>query len=186
MKHFKPALLARCRSLDNEVSDTAAKEWERAAAAYRKRLEAIRNELPAGARRLISQGALHDAKVLAISFRKKLPLLTIFVQLEGTASNTGRELALRYRVVQEPYAGLLVKKEPQIKNGTAGLGLILYDEFDLDRRHGFFTHSLLLANGDELAVRFHDLRVRPPSEVLVQPLELPSGERTWLCPSPKR
>src|SRR5438552_5952067 len=52
MKYFKPDLLARCRSLDDEVAEAAAQEWEQAITDYRARIKAIRLRLPTGARRL--------------------------------------------------------------------------------------------------------------------------------------
>ena len=57
MKYFKPDLLARCRSLDDQVAEAAAQEWEQAITDYRARIKAIRLRLPTGARRLL--GAHH-------------------------------------------------------------------------------------------------------------------------------
>ena len=61
---------------------------------------------------------------------------------------------------------------------------MLYDEFDLDEQHGFFTHSLLLTDGHEIQVRFTRLTVRLLDEV-VTPVQLTDREKKWLtaCPT---
>ena len=179
MKYFKPELLARCRSLDDEVADSAAQEWEQAITTYRNHLRDIRQRLPAGARRLSSRVSLHDAKVLALTTRRNQPCLTLLIRLEGTASQPGNVLELAYHLVAGPHGGLIVRKHQQSKKDAPSLGWVLYDEFDLDEQHAFFTHSLLLTDGSEVEIRFHNLRVRQVEEVLVSPLELIEGERTW-------
>jgi hypothetical protein len=179
MKYFKPELLARCRSQDDEVAEAAAEEWEQAVAAYRERLRAILLRLPLSVHRLLARSTLHDAKVLAVAFGKRRPSYSIQVRLEGTASQPGNVLELSYLVVAGPHGGLTVKKHPQLKKTNPGPDWILYDEFDLDGERAFFTHSLLLTDGYELEVRFHNLRFRRLNEVPLPPLELPEGERTW-------
>jgi hypothetical protein len=178
MKYFKPELLARCRSLE-DVAEAAAEEWERAIVAYRARTRAIRLRLPSPARRLLSRVALHDAKVLAIALGRKQPRFTLLVRLEDTPSQPGEILELNYLSVAGEHGGVTFRKHPQLDRGAAGLGSILYDEFDLDEQRAFFTHSLLLTGGYEIEVRFHALRVRRLEEVLLPPTTLTEVERTW-------
>src|SRR4051794_26690006 len=99
MKYLKPELLARCRSLNDDVADAAAAEWEQALAAYRARVRAIRHQLPSGARVLLSRFSLHDAKVRAIAFGGKRPTLDLVIRLEGIASEPGALLELSYLLV---------------------------------------------------------------------------------------
>jgi hypothetical protein len=179
MKYFKPELLARCRSLDDDLADAAAEEWEQAVAAYGQRLRAIRRLVPRAVRGLLARVTLHDAKVLTIAAAKGEPRLRIWLQLEGTASQPGEVLELNYLVVAGPHGGMAVKKHPQFKKSAPGLGWVLYDEFNLEEQRAFFTHSLLLTGGYEIEVRFHNLTVRRLNDVLLPPLELPEGERTW-------
>jgi hypothetical protein len=178
MKYFKQELLARCRSLDDDVSDAAAKEWEQAIASYRARTRAIRPQLPLSVRRFLSRVTLHDAKVLTMTFGRKQPTFTLLTQLEDTPSQPGEVLELSYFLVAGPHGGVAFKKPTQLHKEAPGPRYILYDEFDLDER-AFFTHSLLLTGGDEIEVRFHSLRVRRLEKVLVTPLQLPEEERTW-------
>jgi hypothetical protein len=179
MKYFKPALLARCRSLDDQVADAAAAEWERAIAAYRKHMQAVRPRLPRSARFLLSRVTLHDAEVLSIALGREQPTLTLVLRLEGTSSEPGELLELRYLLVTGPHGGVSVRKHARLSKDAVGRGWILYDEFDLNEQRAFFTHSLLLAGGYEVVIRFHSLGVRRLGEVLVPPLDLPEGERTW-------
>jgi hypothetical protein len=179
MKYFTPELLARCRSLDDDVADAAALEWEKAIAAYQARIRVIRLRFPANVRRLLGRVSLHDAKVLAITVGKGSPRFTLLVRLEGSASRPGTVLELDYLLVAGPWGGVAFRKPAQFGNGAAGLGWVLHDEFDLDEDRAFFTHSLLLSGGDEIAVRFHGLSVRQLDEAFVSPLGLTEGEKTW-------
>ena len=180
MKYFKLDLLTRCRSLDDDVAEAAAEEWEQAITDYRARIKAIRLRLPTGARRLFANFSLHDAKLLAILSGKRSPRFTLLVRLEGTPSQPGDVLELDYLIVAGKHGGIAFRKHHQLpqKDGP-GAAWILYDEFDLDEQRTFFTHSLLLTGGHEIEVRFHNLRIRPLTEVLFSPLELREAERTW-------
>lgn len=179
MKYFKPELLARCRSEDDDIAEAAAQEWEQAIGDYRARVRAIRWRFPRGVRRLLSRVALHDAKILTLAFGERQPAVTLQIKLEDTSSRPGGMLELSYLSVAGPDGGALLRKHAESSNGNPGLEWILYDEFDLDEPRAFFTHSLLLAGGYELQVRFHNLRVRRLREVIIPPQRLPEVQRTW-------
>lgn len=180
MKYFKPELLTRCRSLDDDVAEVAADEWEQAVTDYRARIRAIRLRLPLSVRRLRTRVSLHDAKVLAITFGSKQPRVTLLLRLEDTPVQSGDVLELHYLSMAGPQGGATFSKRAQLNpNGTSEARWILYDEWDRDEGRACFTHTLLLTDGYEVEVRFHDLRVRRLQEVLVSPLELTEVERTW-------
>jgi hypothetical protein len=173
MKYFKPDLLARCRSQDDDVADTAADEWERAAEAYRLRLKSIRSSLPAGVRRLVSRISLHDAQVLGMSFGKPKPRFSLRLRLEGAGKQPGEIIGLNYRVVGGPNGGVIFHKHSELGQSPHGSRWVLYSEFDVDEERGFFTHSLLLTGGLEVEVRFHSLSVQDLGEEisLADPVE---------------
>jgi hypothetical protein len=179
MRYFKPELLARCRSLDDDVADVADAEWEKAIADYRERIQSIRPRLPRSVRSLLTHFSLHDAKVLAIAFGKKPPTFALLIRLEDTPSKPGELLELSYLPVAGPGGGVTFHKHPQINEHSSGQGWILYDEFDLMEEKSFFTHSLLLSDGMEAIVRFHGLRVAQLEEALTTPQQLNESERTW-------
>jgi hypothetical protein len=178
MKYFKPELLARCRSRDDEVAEAAAKEWEEAIAACRARLKAIRPQLPRGARGLCSRFSLHDARLLGAAFGTRTALFGILLRLEGSPEHPGQVLELNYHPAPGPNGGVNVKAQGPSEGGPRGDVWVQYDEFDLDEEHGFFTHSLLLTDGREIEVRFTGLTVRILDDV-VTPTHLPEGERKW-------
>jgi hypothetical protein len=88
-------------------------------------------------------------------------------------------LELSYLLAEGKHGGASFQQHRHSRRDTSGLGWILYDEFDADSKRGFFAHSLLLTGGDEVMVRFHNLRVRRLGEARLPPLELPAGEKTW-------
>jgi hypothetical protein len=174
MKYFKPALLVRCRSLDDDVAEAAAAEWGMNIASYRERLQAIRHLLPRSVRGLLSRYSLHDARLLTVGFGKKQPIVTLQVRLEGSTAEPGPVLEMKYRVGP---GGLSITRHEPFSSGP-GLGWILYSEFDV-AEGGSFVHSLLLSNGVELTIRFQSLRIQALEEVLVETLELPAEKMPW-------
>ena len=99
MKYFKPELLARCRSRDDDVAEAAAKEWEEAVVAYRARLEAVRPNLPGKVERLRSRFSLHDAQVLGFAFGSEKARFGILVRPEGSSGQPGKILDITYHPV---------------------------------------------------------------------------------------
>jgi hypothetical protein len=76
MRHLKPELLVRSRSLDDAVSEAAADEWEEAVAKYNAELDAMRSDLPPGVCSLLTSCSLHDARILSISEARQKPRLS--------------------------------------------------------------------------------------------------------------
>jgi hypothetical protein len=178
MNYFKPELLARCRSQDDDVAEEAAREWEGAIAAYEARLQSIRPRLAPSVRRLCSRYSLHDAKVLGATSKSRKPLFGILLQLEGVSGHSGEVLELNYQPVAGPIGGVHITTHPSLDSGSRREAWVLYDEVDFDEEHSFFTHSLLLTDGREIEVCFNKLMVRTLDEVLT-PLQITEGERTW-------
>jgi hypothetical protein len=180
MKYFTPELLAKYRSQDDDVADAADEEWERTIAAYAKRLKKIRSKLPEEVRQFMSEYCLHDAKLILFGMHKDLPLLAVLLQLEGTSSQPGEALALFYKTADGQHVG---------KPRQSALEWVQCDEFDLDEKQGFFTHSLLLTDGSEIKIPFDALSPRrlafnpfgqnlDLSRFNITPLTLPEDDKT--------
>ena len=184
MKYFKPELLARCRSRDDDVAEVAANEWEEAVAAYHARLEAVRAHLPGKVERLRSRFSLHDAQVLGIAFGTEKARFGILLRPEGSPTRPGKILDLNYHPAAGANGGVSIRAKVHTDGGPRKDVWVLYDEFDLDEQHGFFTHSLLLSDGHEIEVRFTALTVRLLDEI-VTPTQLTDREKKWLtaCPT---
>ena len=184
MKYFKPDLLIRCRSRDDDVAEAAAKEWEEAATAYRTRLEAVRAHLPAKVERLRSRFSLHDAQVLGLAFGSEKARFGILLKPDSPSVQPGKILDLNYHPAAGANGGVSIRAQTLTQGGGRSDVWVLYDEFDLDEQHGFFTHSLLLSDGHEIEVRFTALTVRLLDEI-VTPVQLTGREEKWLtaCPT---
>lgn len=172
MKHLKHALLERCRSLDDAAAEAASDEWELAVANYNAELATIRTQFPAVVRTVLDRFSLHDATVLTyFSTRKRLSLL---IRLEGAARRPGKMFELNYTLAK---GGFRIVEHAKGKEWPKDRGRIEYDEFGkaADAGGPVFSHSLLLAGGYELRVRFTDLRVRRLKKVM-----FPSAEQAGL------
>lgn len=176
MKYFTPELLARCRSRDDDVADAANEEWEQALADYEQRLASVANQLPAEVRELCATVSLHDGKMLGVAFGKRTRLFSMLVQLEGTAKQRGEVLQLHYDPVPGPDGGVAIR-EPAQGNRDEDVW-VLYDEFDRDEEHDFFTHSLLLTDGREIEIRFRELTFRYLGDVVL-PERLTPRTKNW-------
>lgn len=179
MKYFKPELLARYRSPDDDIAEAAAAEWEANTIAYGKRLAAIRKRLPPSVRGFLGRYTLHDAKLLAIAVGRKQPTFSLQVGLEGSPTQPGPILEIKYRIVVGNRGGVAFTRHAPFASEPSSLGWILYDEFDAPEKGDSFVHSLLLSTGLELAIRFQAMGVQEQDEVAVEPLELPAGKMTW-------
>jgi hypothetical protein len=178
MKYFKPELLARYRSSDDSVAETAAQQWDEATTAYRARFKSIRAKFPVGVRRFCAKVSLHDARVLGAAYNPRQPLFGILLQMEGSAGESGEVLELNYHPVAGPHGGVQIKRHTSCQGKGHKDVRVLYDEFDLDEEHAFFTHALLLTDGREIEIRFHNLTIRRLGRVFT-PNELPEGELKW-------
>lgn len=164
MKHLHADILERSRSFDDEAAQAAAEEWEQALASYHAELDALRPELPHGVVRLLDCVSLHDATIVGIVLSKK-PTLSLFVRLEGTVRQGGKLLELKYTLQDTAFR--LTSKVPVAKK-PLDWGRIQYDEFGkvADQPAAWFSHSLLLAGGNELRMDFTNLRIRRLKQVL--------------------
>lgn len=178
MKYFKPELLARFRSSDDDVADAAAKEWDDAAAAYQARFKSIQDGLPQSVRRLCAKVTLHDARFLGAAIGKEEPFFGLLIQLEGRGEQPGEVLQLNYDTVSGPKGGVHVRTHSEVTENSRKGVWILYDEFDQDAEHPFFTHMLLLSDGREIEVRFNKLSVRRLRDVFTSK-ELTERDVTW-------
>ena len=174
MQHFNPEILARCRSLDDAVSEAATDEWEQAVAKYNAELDSIRPDLPPGVRALLASCSLHDARILSISETRRRPRLSLLIQLEGRPTRPGDLLELQYLLAgTSKHPGLSLRTHDKPDKDLPEQGRILYDEFGklANDPVEVFSHSLLLKGGVELHIRFTDMRVRALQRVILPSVE---------------
>src|SRR5439155_19916298 len=112
--------------------------------------------------------SLHDARVVVFFVAKRK--LSLLVRLEGAAGRPGKTLELKYTLAKP---GLRIVKPGGAKEWPSDPIRIQYDEFGTaaDAPTAVYTHSLLLAGGYELRIRFTDFHVRRLRKVVLPPVE---------------
>src|SRR5262249_61691923 len=154
----------------------------------------------ASLRRLAELGSLHDARVLGMW--QAQTRLTIVLQPEGEAS---RLCVLTYSLVGSPSIDPSALPGPYRSGGAAWL----YAEIGIDRGTPFdtaarapldpgaraaenggtqraavvFTHDILLSNGWELRLRFHQLNLARPAALIPSARQRPDDAQELLQPS---
>jgi hypothetical protein len=154
MKYMTPDLLGRLQ--DENTVDATSEEWDKALAAYKKRLLSIRKKLPPGARTLSRRYDPHDAEVLVAAINKEHPVAVILLRLDEPGN---RIILLDYHLLKKPE----VVKHPSLGEFGRPWQKWLYDEFDTVEENGvnYFSHSILLSGGQELKLSFLDMDCKP-------------------------
>jgi len=159
MKYFKPELLTRYRSCNDDEAASAAKEWDEAIAAYESRLQTIFPRLPREVQRLCSEFSLHDAQLFGVARKNTPPTICTWLRLDESSAEQARILELNYTPVTGLAGGIEIDPRDIATASPENQVFVLYDEVDRDETQGFLTHSLLLSNGRELDIRFTDLAI---------------------------
>ena len=161
MRFFTPQRYLQLGNLKNEKAFLAAQnEWEHAVGQYQVHLDKIRARLPAGLRRLIDAVYLHDAVVLDM-WQDRRNRLAITLQPE---TDQARLVVLTYSLA----------KPPQFRRGVLPAERCsepvtwLYDELDArgNRSQPRFQQRILLSNGWEISLQFHDVKVARPQAII--------------------
>ena len=158
MRYFTSDLVLRLNSSDGKTVDLAMEQWEKAIAAYKKKLHKVQRQLPAHSRP-IADMSFHDWNVLGVwsnsdadhpsgSFSPAYLVLSHndeFVIL-------GYLLAGSLQRVDAPKEWSLSKQPVHW----------LYDELDsAEKAQGSFIHRILLSDGTSLLIPFSDCQVMP-------------------------
>lgn len=152
MKYFTPALYARLQLPGEAEMDAADADWDKAVARYDRRLKTIWPALPEALRFLLEKLYLHDAEVLSMGRQGKT--VVFLLQLDVPP----QELVLiTYRLTEEPAIDQAALAPEHRSEGVAWM----HDEVDLSRRQKqrSFSHAILLSNGWEIRLCFHEVQV---------------------------
>jgi hypothetical protein len=183
MNYYTPELIEMGRSSNDQVLDEQDRLWAEAAARYSRYIAEVKDSFPEGLRRLFSRYYLHDATIHRIAQKERYFLIEL--QLDTPPRSF---LLLRYRllrpvetnkealplscrakgpevdwiyaeverlsseeVLRSPFAASWVKDDwlaqAEHAEGTAG------------SEWPFWVHHILLSNGWEFAVYFHDIKI---------------------------
>ena len=163
MKYFTPELYLQFNSLDVDEAECADEAWDKAEAAYKERLESIREYLPPQVV-MLSELCLHDALVVARTEPTQTP--GEFCLFDGSHSfppKFGGAVAIVSVTIGEEVFTLIYCLNNHISTRDALKGWRfsklqeqwLYDEVDvLDASKSSFVHRILLSTGVTLEIPF--------------------------------
>ena len=163
MKYFTPELVVAYGSDDPTTWKDAEARWDDTCARYDAYLASVKDRLPADLRHVEHTYRLHDAVVRVMGRRGQE-----FVLLLQPASPPQPLLTFTYELVGEP----LIRKDvlPADYQSTGGYVDWQYDEIEMvpgDRPT--WRQSILLGNGWEVVLRFHDVRVEEVQALIPAP-----------------
>ena len=171
MHYFTPELFVRLQDLTDRA---APKEWDRAAERYSAALEQTLSRLPAAVKKLAGHYILHDAEILCIAQARDNFSITLQPELAD-----GHLIVLSYTLVEDPKINVASFPVEYRTEHTAWL----YDEIGLGepgmhqssgRRRTtqgngqvpVYCHDILLSNGWEIGLRFRQVKVARPQQLL--------------------
>jgi hypothetical protein len=156
MRYFKPEILRRSGSLDDDVADAASEEWQAATAAYRAYLTAHERFLPVGAREVDADHILHDGKVLSLGVSKDGRVSLVLHLRDGTGDLLRLDyVGARVTPIRHALTELTGTAEPSTP-------FVLYHEFEAATDPtALHRHRLLCTGGLEFEIAFSDLEVTP-------------------------
>ncbi len=191
MKYYTPELIEMGRSQDDDVLNEQDRLWGQAAERYSQYLAEVRGTFPRGLRRLFGRYYLHDASILRIGRKDRFFLIELQLDTPPRSFLTFRYRLLRpvevnkeslppgcrsrgpavdwlyaeverlsvEEVLRSPFAATWVKDE----------WLTQADQFndETGSTWPFWAHRILLSNGWELALCFHDIDVQEYENFLV-------------------
>ena len=175
MKYFTPQRFLRLQKRDSKQDFLAAtREWEQAVERYEEGLSRLASRLPQGIRRFIELGSLHDAHVLGMWHGRTR--LKVALQTERQSAKL---CILTYSLIDSPSIDLSALAEPYRSRDAVWL----YDEIGREEPgKTVFLHDILLSNGWEIRLRFHQLNVERPTALLPAPWP-PTAMQELLQPS---
>jgi hypothetical protein len=163
MKYFTPDLIARGQSQDSRVLDEVETLWDERCARYQAHLAALRDELCPGLRRIEDNYYLHDATVRGMGCQ--VGSFVIVLQLDTPPHSL---LTFRYELVEPPRIDRDVL--PESARTCGDLAEWQYDEIEkVLGQPPTWRQSILLSNGWQVVVHFHDVHVEEMQAVLPVP-----------------
>lgn len=161
MKYFTPDLLNWIRSENEDISEEAHDEWDRAIERYDRRWRRIKGAFPESVRRFDEDHiCLHDADVLSMGRTGNT-----FVMLLETEPPASKPVVLTFTLRGEP----VIETGTLVGSRASGPFHWLYEEWDLDRdKRPLF--EVLFSNGWLVRLPFRDFRYLI-AEPLAPPLD---------------
>lgn len=165
MKYFTPELIVAYGCDDAKAWKQAETRWDAACDQYNTALALLKPAFPPGLRYLEDRYSLHDAVIRGMGRREGL--IQIMLQLDAPPQSL---LTLTYDLVEEPIIAQGVL--PVDYRSTSGHIDWQYDEIEeASQKPPTWRQSILLSNGWEIVLHFHDLRVEEIEALIPVPRE---------------
>jgi hypothetical protein len=165
MKYFTPELIVAYGSDDSATWKEAEARWDAACAQYNAALASLKPAFPPGLRSLEDSYSLHDAVIRSMGRREGM--FVIVLQLDTPPQSL---LTLTYDLMEEP----IVRRDvlPSEFRSTDGHIDWQYDEIEKTLKEPpSWLQSILLSNGWEIVLHFHDVRVEEVQALIPTPRE---------------
>ena len=174
MKHFTRELIEMGRSREHAILNRQEELWDEACDRYFGQLDAIKDEMPPGLRRLVDGYYLHDAAVRGMGQRGRTFLVVLHLDTPPRSL-----LTLSYELVEDP----MIDRTALPPELSARGGSVDWQHDEIERVPGeppTWAQSVLLSNGWEVRLHFRDVQVQEVQSLLPASLEL--TERTHAHP----
>jgi hypothetical protein len=191
MNYFTPELIEMGRSDDDDILDEQDRLWGEASARYAQYLQEVKEGFPKGLRRLFARYYLHDAIIHRIGQKDRIFLVELQLDTPPHAFLTLRYRLLRPAVVnkeslpracrsQGPAVEWLYSEIRRLSKeeilGSTYASTWVKDEWLVQAENSatgatsgwpFWGHRVLLSNGWELDLVFHDIAIEEYEDVLL-------------------
>lgn len=165
MKYFIPELYVRNQSRDEATLDEAERLWAEAGDRYSAYLDTVRHEFPPGLKHLDSSYYLHDASVRAMG--RRAGVFDITLQLDTPPRSL---LTFTFDLVEEPTIDPTALNVLPSEYRSPDAVAWLYEEcLRVPGDPPTWAMSILLSNGWEVRLHFHDVRVQEAQALLPRP-----------------
>jgi len=159
MKYFTPELIARGQVDDHDLLDRHEEEWDQVCDRYEAFLKSVLQYMPPGLKRIEESYYLHDARILSIGRRGSTFVLVL--QLDTPPQSI---LTFTYDLLSEPSIKEVLPSEACFEWDPP---LWLYNEIErVESAAGGWRENLLLSNGWEVILHFHDVKVEEFDAIL--------------------
>lgn len=170
MKYFTPELIVAYGSDDPANWKQAESQWDAACTQYNAVLASLKSSFPPGLRCIEEGYSLHDAVIRGMGRRQQA--FVIVLQLDPPPQHL---LTLTYDLVEEP----IIRQDvlPADYRSTGDHIDWQYDEIEKASEQPLtWRQSVLLSNGWQIMLHFHDIRVEEAQALIPPPRESASAQ----------
>jgi hypothetical protein len=164
MKYFTRELIEQGRSPEDAVLTQHEETWDAVCELYFNHLDALKEEMPLGLRKMVDSYYLHDAVVHGMG--QTPTAFMIFLQLDTPPQSL---LTFTYDLVRPPK----LDREGPAAGGPSREGQIEWEHDEIGRSEvdpSAWQQSILLSNGWEVTLHFRDVVIQEAAALIPAPM----------------